>query len=182
MGAKLTKTKSLFISGDTKQQQQHAHLPTMVDNTNNQLDLTVNDDPKQVANNKNKKTKEVKSKKKSSKAKLDKSTNTENCVLPSSSFVEQLVGEKVIPQSDQVCSDTDTIPANVNEVQELRDACLQNDIISAESFNNKPQELNEDSGQEINSNNVEEVTNTISNVGSVYYKEQIQEQKHSVES
>lgn len=172
MGAKLTKSKTLSISGNAKEQ-----LPTTVDTTNNQLEST--------ANGKNKKVKEAKSKKKSFKGKTDKSTNTENCVLPSSSFAEQLVGEKVPPSTvNPINLDTKTVAADIIEqpellnkdVEELRDACFQNGIMSTEPVNNRQQDLNEDNKQENISNNVAEVTNTIStatfsNIDSVHYKE-----------
>lgn len=168
MGAKLTKSKTFSISEKTKEQQVHT-TPT-VENANNQLDLTVNDDQKQPANGKNKKTKEIKSNKKSSQVRVDKSTNTDNCVLPSSSYTEQLVGEKASTQTNQVCSDGDTVQITVShpsallskDVQQLRDACFQNGIISAESFNEKQQELNEDSNQDNNSSITEVVTHNIS--------------------
>ena len=189
MGAKLTKSKTLSISGKTKEQQMHT--ATTVENGNNQLDLTVNDDgQKQPANNKNKKTKEIKSNKKSSQVRVDKSTNTDNCVLPSSSFTEQLVGEKASTQTNQICSDGDTVQTTVShpstllskDAQELRDACFQNGIISAESFNEKQQELNEDSNQDNNSNITEVVTHNISATSFSNIDLAAHGKEHSVES
>lgn len=167
MGAKLTKSKTLSISEKTKEQQ--VHTATTVENANTQLDLTTNDDLKQPANSKNKKTKEIKSNKKSSQVRVDKSTNTDNCVLPSSSFTEQLVGEKASTQTNQACSEGETEQTTAShptallskDAQELRDICLQNGIISAESFNEKQPELKEDSHQDENSNIPETSLNNI---------------------
>ena len=81
MGAKLTKSKSLSISGKVNERTKSDNLQ-LSKIRNNHL-------------NKNIKKKDEKSKKKSSQTKVDKSTNTDNCVLPTSSFTEQLVGEQM---------------------------------------------------------------------------------------
>jgi hypothetical protein len=183
MGAKLTKSKSLTISGKTKEQQ--IDTITTVENMNNHLDLSTNDDDKQTTKNKNKKKKEEKSNKKSSKTKVDKSTNTENCVLPSSSFAEQLVGEQVSSVTNPVSLGIQTVQTNAahlseqanNDVQELRDTCVQNGIILIESHCDNQQSSNEHHYQENNLNIAEEVANNapatiVTNGDAVHCKDQ----------
>jgi hypothetical protein len=194
MGAKLTKSKSLSISGKTKEQQ--TEIMTTVENTNNHLDISTNDDNKQTAKNKNKKKKEEKSNKKSSTTKVDKSTNTENCVLPSSSFAEQLVGEQVSPVTNPASLEIKTIPTNVaylleselpnKDIQELRETCFQNGIISTEFHSDNQQSSNEHNYQANNLNIAEEAVNNapatiVTNGDLVHCKEQ-QQQPQFVES
>jgi hypothetical protein len=169
MGAKLTKSKSFNISGKTEEQQ-HIDTTTIVANTNNHHDLSTNTDDKQTTKDKskNKKKKEEKLNKKSSKTKVDKSTNTENCVLPSSSFAEQLVGEQVSPVINPISLDIKTVQANGTYPSELSDTCVQND---------NQQNYNENHHQTNNLDAAEEVVNNVSpsiitNGDAVHGKEQ----------
>ncbi|CAF0899369.1 unnamed protein product [Adineta steineri] len=144
MGGKLTKSKDISICEKTEQQQQQKIETTTIENSNNHLDVTTNEDTKQITK-KIKKKQESKSDKKSSKIKVDKSTNTENCLLPSSTFSEQLVGEKISAMNNNVLLDIN--PAQINEgyqpetplkdVQELWNRCAQNSIISNGLQNDK---------------------------------------------
>jgi predicted DNA-binding protein len=183
MGAKLTKSKSLSISEKTKEQQKE--VTTTVENTNNHLDITTNEGNKQIKMNKNKKQKEPKLNKKSSETKEDKSTNTESCVLPSSSFTEQLVGDQLFAVDNNSSLETKTAQVNAayqpevpnKYVQELRDACLQNGMISTETHGDNQQTSNEHKNQTNNLNIVEEATNYASgtvvvNSDQVHNKEQ----------
>lgn len=173
MGAKLTKNKSLSISGKTNKQSKE--LDTTLE--------TTNDDNKQVETNKNKKKQERKLNKKSSKTKVDKSTNTENCVLPLSSFTEQLVGGQ-LPTLDnntaQVNAGYQSELAN-KYVQELRTACLENNITSTEIHDDNQQTSHEYKYQV---NIAEDDTNNAS-VTAVANTEQVhiqEKQQQSIES
>lgn len=185
MGAKWTKSKSLSISGKTKEEQKE--ILTTVENTNNHLDITTDEDNKLIEKNKNKKKKAQKLNKKSSETKVDKSTNTETCVLSSSSFTEQLVGDSLSTINNNVSLDINTAQVNAayqpelpnKYAQELRAACFQNNIISGETYGENQQNSNEHPYQANNLNIAEEATNNTSvtiivNSDQVHSKEQQQ--------
>jgi hypothetical protein len=154
MGTKLTKNKNVSTSEKIKEQRKV--LSTIAEDTTNHVDITTNEENKQ--NDKNKKKKAQKLNKKSSETRVDKSTNTENCVLPSSSFTEQLVGGEASTVNNNVLLDTSIAQINAayqpetlnQDVQELRDACVRNDNLSAEINVSNNHILNE---QEYQANN-----------------------------
>jgi len=183
MGAKLTKSKSLSILEKNKEQQKD--IVTNVENTDNHLDLTTNEDNKQKEKSKNKKKKAQKLNKKSFKTKVDKSTNTESWVLPSSSFIEQLVGNPSSTVNNNVSLDIITAQVNAayqpelpnKHVQELRDACFQDSITSTENHGDNQQTSIEHKYQATNLNIAEEATNNalvtvLTNSDQVHSKQQ----------
>ena len=139
MGGTLTKSKNLSISGKTKEQQKE--IVTTTETSNNHIDVITNEDDKKLEKTKNKKKKEAKPKKKSSEIRVDKSTNTESCILPSTSFTEQLVGEPLSVVNNNLSSDVNTTQVKVvyqsdlsnQDVKELRDACYSHGIVSTDS-------------------------------------------------
>jgi hypothetical protein len=182
MGAKLTKSKSLLFSRKTKEEQKE--IITTIGNTNNHLETTTNEDNKQIEK-KNKKKKEPKLNKKSSKTTVDKSTNTENCVLPSSSSTEQLVGDQVSAVNNNVSLDINTAQINAayqselanQDGQELQDTCFQNGIISTEPHSGSQQTSSEHKHQANTLNITEDATNNasvtlVTNNDQVHDKEQ----------
>ena len=84
MGAKLTRKNQSLIIVKTNGDQEEAL--TTAENTNKHVQLSTTE-------SNSKQTKKKKSNLDTTKA--DKSTNTENCILPVSSFSEQLVGDKI---------------------------------------------------------------------------------------
>lgn len=170
MGVKLTKSKSSSILEKTKEQSEE--IDTIVENTNNHVDSTTNEDKQLVEKNKNKnkKKKEPKLNKKSSKIKVDKSTNTDNYILPLSSFTEQLVDGQLPKVANIGCSEVNTgyQPELPNKyVQELRTACLQNNTTLLEAHNDNQQIANEHEYQVNNSNIFEDITNNASAIISI---------------
>jgi hypothetical protein len=183
MGAKLTKSKTLSISGKTKEQQEG--IVATVENTSNDLDIATNEDNKPKEKSKNKKKKEPKLNKKLAETKVDKSTNTESCVLPLSSFTEQLVGEQVSAVNNDVSLDANTAQINAayqselptKDVQELPELYFRNGIISTESHSGNQQTLNKHKYEANNLDIVEDTTNNtsvtmVANTDQVHSKEQ----------
>jgi hypothetical protein len=181
MGAKLTKSKSTSILEKNKEQQKE--IVTTVENTDNHLDITTNEDNKQIEKSMNKKKKAQKLNKKSFKTKVDKSTNTESWVLPSSSFTEQLVGDQLSTVNNNVSLDINTAQVNAayqpelpnKDVQELRDTCFRNSITSTEIHGDNQQ--TEHKYQGTNLNIAEETTNNalvtvIANSDQIHSKQQ----------
>lgn len=126
MGARLTKRKDVSTSEKTNEQQK-------------EIDLSAENEENKQKPKKDKKKNEQKFNKRSSETRVDKSTNTESCVLPPSPLIEQSVDEPISTINNNVSLDTS--PAQVNaayqpetpnqDVQELRDA-IQNGFLSAE--------------------------------------------------
>ncbi|CAF3406332.1 unnamed protein product [Rotaria socialis] len=188
MGAKLTKNKSVPILGKTKEE-----LTTTGENMDNQLDLTTTatiENDKQ-SEKKNKKKKEPKSKKKSSTDTLDKGTNTENLILPSSTFNEQLVGDQISTVSNTVSLDTNITQVNtsyqtevpLSDEQELPNASILISVISMDSQVENKATSNEQDDRENNlTTTVESSANTsvacAGIINQVYNEEQ---QQQSVE-
>jgi hypothetical protein len=179
MGAKLVKSKS--ISEKTKEQQEK--IITTVENTNNHLNVTTNEDNKQTDKKKKKKKEQ-----KLSKTKVDKSTNTEHYVLPSSSFSEQLVGDQISIVKNDISLNTNTAQVNAayqpetpnKDVRELWND--QNGIIP-DGVDNQ-QTSNEQEYHANTLNSAEESTNhssdtVVANGNQVYNENQ---QQQSVES
>ncbi len=179
MGAKLVKSKS--TSEKTKEQQEK--IITTVENTNNHLDVTTNEDNKQT-DKKNKKKKE----KKLSKTKVDKSTNTEQYVL--SSFSEQLVGDQISIVKNDISLNTNTAQVNAayqpetpnKDVQELWND--RNGIITDGFHVDNQQTSNEQEYHANILNSAEESTNNgsdtvVANGNQIYNEKQ---QQQSVES
>ncbi|CAF0827643.1 unnamed protein product [Adineta ricciae] len=84
MGAKLTRKNQSLIIVRTNEDQEETL--TSAENTNKHVQLSTTE-------SNSKQTKKKKSKLDT--AKIDKSTNTENCILPVSLFSEQLVDDKI---------------------------------------------------------------------------------------
>jgi transposase len=180
MGAKLVKSKS--ISEKTKEQQEK--IITTVENANNHLNVTTNEDNKQT-DKKNKKKKE----KKLSKTKVDKSTNTEQYVL--SSFSEQLVGDQISIVKNDISLNTNTAQVNAayqpetpnKDVQELWND--RNGIISDGFHVVDNQQISNEQEYHANIlNSAEESTNNgsdtvVANGNQIYNEKQ---QQQSVES
>jgi len=177
MGAKLVKSKS--TSEKTKEQQEK--IITTVENTNNHLNVTTNEDNKQI-DKKNKKKKQQKL------SKVDKSTNTEHYVLPSSSFSEQLVGDQISIVKNDSSLNTNTAQVNAayqpetpnKDVRELWND--QNGIIP-DGVDNQ-QTSNEQEYHANTLNSAEESTNhssdtIVANDNQIYNENQ---QQQSVES
>ncbi|CAF3361855.1 unnamed protein product [Rotaria sp. Silwood1] len=193
MGAKLTKTKSVSILGKTKDEQKQTI--TTVENTKNHLDLTTIENNKQLKK-KNKKKKESKLNKKSSTKKVDKSTSTESIILSPPTSTEHLVCDQMSTVNNIISSNTSTAQVNTGyqpeisnkDVQELRNACIRNSIISTDYQVENKQNLNEQEYQANTLNITEESLNTtsttlIGNSNQVYSEEEEEEQQQqSVES
>jgi hypothetical protein len=143
MGARLTKRKDVSTSEKTNEQQK-------------EIDLSAENEENKQKPKKDKKKNEQKFNKRSAETRVDKSTNTESCVLPPSPLIEQSVDEPISTINNNVSLDTS--PAQVNaayqpetpnqDVQELRDA-IQNGFLSAEinvgneySFNEQEYQTN----------------------------------------
>ncbi|CAF2064666.1 unnamed protein product [Rotaria magnacalcarata] len=187
MGAKLTKNKSVSILGKAKEEK-----TATVENMDNQLDLTTTTtiENDEQSEKKNKKKKEPKSKKKSSPDTLDKGTNTENSMLPSSTFNEQLVGDQISTVSNTVSLDTNITQVNTSyqtevpllDGQELRNACIHNGIISMDSQVENKQTSNEQDDRENNlTTTAESSANTSVACAGITNQVYTEEQQQSVE-
>ncbi|UJR28044.1 hypothetical protein I4U23_009301 [Adineta vaga] len=137
MGAKLTRNRSLIISRKNDDQQEIT-AATNVENITDHLDVIATTEDNKSKQKKMKKKQEFKLEK----TKVDKSTNTENCVLPVSLFSEQLVDDKLSTgDTNDVLLKTSTAQINVayqTEVvtskheQQISNASTQNRIISSD--------------------------------------------------
>lgn len=129
MGNKLTKTKTTSIKEETIEQEQI--IPVTTDKfIEKKIEKTT------------KKKKDNKSKTNGSKSKVDQSTNTDHYLLISSSEQKHLVGNQPfgiaavpiesIPHPEQINSAYQS-ESNQNDVEQLRQICIQNGIISERS-------------------------------------------------
>ncbi|CAF0900689.1 unnamed protein product [Adineta ricciae] len=139
MGAKLTrKNQSLTIVRTTEDQEK---ILTTAENTNKHVQLSTTE-------SNSKQTKKKKSKLDTTK--VDKSTNTENCILPVSLFSEQLVGDKI---STGVAD---------NNVEHVPPADTQNGIVSG-AFHIDNQDTSNGQNHRISIlNNLTDATNSAS--------------------
>lgn len=84
MGAKLTRKNQSLIIVRTNEDQKETL--TTAENTNKHVQISTTESDSKPSKKK---------KLKLNTTKIDKSTNTENCILPVSSFSEQLVGDQI---------------------------------------------------------------------------------------
>jgi hypothetical protein len=187
MGAKLTKNKSVSISGKTNEQQKE--LNTTIKDANNHVDIPVSENIKQTEK-KIKKKKEQKLNKKTNKSRVDKSTNTEGYVLASSPFIEQLVGGQVSTLNNNLPLNTSTSQVNAayqpetsnKDIQELRNACVQERIISIESNVRNQQTPHKHAYLANTANITEESTNDVLTTSAVFNSDYVQSEQQHVES